>query len=105
MAKKNKNKNKVQKTAMKAGKKIKKQTPLTAAVVALGGFASSLLASEKLRSAAEELVSMLLSRAMRAFGEAKREAGTAVKKLTRGDGGKHERGKEAREDEKEVHAH
>ncbi len=74
-------KKKLQKSALNATKTAKKHPAISGTVVALGGFASSLLASQKFRDVVEEFLTAALSRASQALGGTKTEPGRALKAL------------------------
>jgi hypothetical protein len=62
-----KHKHKAKRSAKKAMKAMKKHKPMSAALVALGGFATSILTSDKLRDAVEVLLGNALSRLAKSF--------------------------------------
>jgi hypothetical protein len=78
---KKKQKRKLQKSAQKAAKTVRKHGPLTGSIVALGGFLSSMLASQRLRDSVEEFVASALGGAAKALGGVTVEAGEALKAL------------------------
>jgi hypothetical protein len=84
MAKKLKNKSK--NLAKKAAKAVEQHGPLSGAVVALGALASSILASDKLRDAAEELITNAIVRASHALETVSESTGDAAKRLASGHG-------------------
>lgn len=55
------------KNARKAMKTVKRHGPLTAAIFAVGGVASSILASQKFRDGVEDLVGSMMTRASNAL--------------------------------------
>ncbi len=85
MAKKHKRPaRKAKKSAKQAIQTVSKHKPLSAALVALGTLASSVLASEKIQSALQDLVSGIIARATSGLKLVSEKAGEALPAL--GDG-------------------
>ena len=66
------------KSAKKAFKTVKRHGPLTAALVAVGGVASSILASEKFRDGIGDLIGAMMTRAQNALSKAATSTSNAL---------------------------
>jgi hypothetical protein len=70
------------KGARKALKTAKKHGPFTAALLALAGVASSVLASERFKSGMDELVNKLMTRASNALDRVQSTTSDALARVT-----------------------